>query len=1088
MILSRNRLDMIARHLSQITIGSVSMPVSQYTELVPMQYLKPSQSVLQHLQWMMKKDSLGQDIFLLGPPGPFKRRLAFTYLALTQQELEYVAIHPDISAESDLKQRREIVVNRNGQELKWVDGSCVNAAIHGRVLVIEGIEKAERNVLPVLNNLLENREMTLEDGRHIIGAGKYDQLLLTQSKEQLDRLGLIRAHERFRVIAIGSPVPPYPGKPLDPPFRSRFQVRYVDVSFRDYKNKFLQNLSNVISSVRIGQNIDSPMLNADSIVPSFHQSTMDYIEEYLTLFPLEKNSHILQLISSYWPSSWIKKEKSSFHERAFKNLLDKFEIFYSDTLQPSKTSYQFSHIDGTDLVFNHLSAGTHTVRTQVGTSSIKMYFPFIETRRCNDLLSRMMQTHAINQDMLLVGPSSSSKTTCINKFADLLAYEITTIYLYRDLTARDLLQRRKTRNDGSTYWEDSAMVDAARNGKLVVLEGIHWISAEVLSAISRLLQDREISLPDGSQLISAKHYDKLKKTYTTEQLRKKRIHPIHPSFRVLGTANISKSDSMDWFNEEISGLFRFLQVDPMTIAEERELIQKQSKCNEKTLDKVLQFAFKFRELSNTDGHESVLTRSINLSTRQLLRICKRAAYPQSNLYYLIHAACLSPFLPCMARMALDDLLKEVGIHPISLPELNIVENVHSVTFGDVEIAKFQISKEEPEAISLIPHTSKSNMNLFSRNTAFFDNANQSRIMRDLALDFTLGEHLLLIGNQGVGKNKLIDRFLELLQYPREYVQLHRDTTVQSLLVQTSLEDGKIVYKDSPLLKAVRNGRVLIVDEADKAPIYITSILKSLCETGEMDISDGRRIRSGHISKEGDIIIHPQFRMVVLANRPGFPFLGNDFYGAIGDVFGTYSIGNPDFSSEVTLLSQIAPSVPTDIIKSLVSAFNDLRKAFDDGMINYPYSLRELIHIVRHLERYPLEEIESVLRNVVDFDLHTKPLMEYLVETFNKHGIPMKKSDFSIQHDLNESLFIKYSEKVPPAVSVPKKGKVDENKHPHVGGNTWFGGTGGSDTAGLGGRGGPYRMDNGNQIHQLSDVVLYYVGFEESSTTRGARRS
>lgn len=38
------------------------------------------------------------------------------------------------------------------------------------------------------------------------------------------------------------------------------------------------------------------------------------------------------------------------------------------------------------------------------------------------------------------------------------------------------------------------------------------------------------------------------------------------------------------------------------------------------------------------------------------------------------------------------------------------------------------------------------------------------------------------------------------------------------------------------------------------------------------------------------------------------------------------------------------------------------------------------------------------------------------------------------------------------VSEPKHGKEDDK--PHVGGNTWAGGTGGSDTAGLGGRGGP----------------------------------
>ena len=49
--------------------------------------------------------------------------------------------------------------------------------MEGRILVLEGIEKAERNVLPVLNNLLENREMNLEDGRLLIPASRYDKLL-----------------------------------------------------------------------------------------------------------------------------------------------------------------------------------------------------------------------------------------------------------------------------------------------------------------------------------------------------------------------------------------------------------------------------------------------------------------------------------------------------------------------------------------------------------------------------------------------------------------------------------------------------------------------------------------------------------------------------------------------------------------------------------------------------------------------------------------------------------------------------------------------------------------------------------------------
>ncbi|KAG7260161.1 hypothetical protein CRUP_020892, partial [Coryphaenoides rupestris] len=55
------------------------------------------------------------------------------------------------------------------------------------------------------------------------------------------------------------------------------------------------------------------------------------------------------------------------------------------------------------------------------------------------------------------------------------------------------------------------------------------------------------------------------------------------------------------------------------------------------------------------------------------------------------------------------------------------------------------------------------------------------------------------------------------------------------------------------------------------------------------------------------------------------------------------------------------------------------------------------------------------------------------------------------------------------VSGPKHGKVDAQNTPHVGGNQWAGGTGGRDTAGLGGKGGPYRLDAGHKVHQVSQA-------------------
>lgn len=66
-----------------------------------------TQSALHHLRWMLQKDTLKQDMFLLGQPGPLRRQLAMQFLELTQRELEYIALSRD-TTESDLKQRREI--------------------------------------------------------------------------------------------------------------------------------------------------------------------------------------------------------------------------------------------------------------------------------------------------------------------------------------------------------------------------------------------------------------------------------------------------------------------------------------------------------------------------------------------------------------------------------------------------------------------------------------------------------------------------------------------------------------------------------------------------------------------------------------------------------------------------------------------------------------------------------------------------------------------------------------------------------------------------------------------------------------------
>ena len=101
-----------------------------------------------------------------------------------------------------------------------------------------------------------------------------------------------------------------------------------------------------------------------------------------------------------------------------------------------------------------------------------------------------------------------------------------------------------------------------------------------------------------------------------------------------------------------------------------------------------------------------------------------------------------------------------------------------------------------------------------------------------------------------------------------------------------------------------------------------------------------------------IPIHPNFRMLVLANPPGWPFQGNDFFRECGDVFAAHAVRNVDTASQAQLLRRVAPQLDESQVVTLLSLFGQLRMMHEDGQLSYPYSVRELVLVARRMQAFP----------------------------------------------------------------------------------------------------------------------------------------
>lgn len=234
------------------------------------------------------------------------------------------------------------------------------------------------------------------------------------------------------------------------------------------------------------------------------------------------------------------------------------------------------------------------------------------------------------------------------------------------------------------------------------------------------------------------------------------------------------------------------------------------------------------------------------------------------------------------------------------------------------------------------------------------------------------------------------------------------------------------------VSAAINGRILVLDEADKAPVEVVALLKGLIEDGQLSLPDGRMLSYGdNASEDPDIVpIHDDFSIWALTNPAGYPFHGNDLNREMADVFSCHTVPAMDKESHKRILVSYGEYVHPRVIDRIVDIWEDLRLAHQSGSMTYPFSVRESVNVIKHMNSFPDDGIEGAIDNVIAFDRLDKALSKHLDDIFGGHGIHVFSEEYATKKKLGRA---EGGVSTPRTrASSPKHGKTDPKNEPHVG--------------------------------------------------------
>ena len=212
-------------------------------------------------------------------------------------------------------------------------------------------------------------------------------------------------------------------------------------------------------------------------------------------------------------------------------------------------------------------------------------------------------------------------------------------------------------------------------------------------------------------------------------------------------------------------------------------------------------------------------------------------------------------------------------------------------------------------------------------------------------DIVLQENILLIGEAGVGKNKLESYLAHLLRYNLLVVGMSGETRVSDLLTYRSFgeeEVGKTGDTATLGLRALtdpEHGWMIVLDEANKAHPGVLVSFNDLLQDRLVRLPGGK-----------EAPVRATICVNINPNRP--PYEVNDFSFEFMDRFSIHTILHLPADQAVEVLKKKYPGADDDFVRDVVHGYYALHPLYSSGILFEPVTMRNEEAAIERGLQYP----------------------------------------------------------------------------------------------------------------------------------------